>query len=89
MLAAQGSLWDVAEEPRFDADFADATCTDLGYGAWLETVPGWVRGADALLDAVIDAAPWAGHERWMYDKVVSEPRLSTRGGTPHRTRCPR
>ncbi len=79
MLAAQGSLWDAEEEPRFDADFTRATRTDLGHGAWLETVPGWVSGADALLDAVIAAAPWAGHERWMYDRVVSEPRLSTRG----------
>lgn len=72
-------MLDIEEEPSCDAGFAAAVRTELGQGAWLEVVPGWVAGAGALLDRVLDAAPWAGHERWMYDRVVSEPRLSTRG----------
>ncbi len=78
MLAAQGSLLDSATEPTYDPAFGAATRTDLGRGAWLEVVPGWLAGAETLLDRVLEAAPWAAHERWMYDKVVAEPRLSTR-----------
>ena len=79
MLAVQGSLWDVAEQAGSDLDFAAARRSDFGSGAWLEVVPGWVRGAESLFDLVVEAAPWAGHERWMYDRMVTEPRLSTRG----------
>lgn len=79
MLAAQGSLLDSATEPSYDPAFATVIRTDLGRGAWLDVVSGWLTGAETLLDRVLEAAPWAAHERWMYDKVVAEPRLSTRG----------
>lgn len=79
MLAVQGSLLDAATEPAHDPAFGAVTRTDLGCGAWLDLVPGWLSGAETLLDRVLTAAPWAAHKRWMYDKVVSEPRLSTRG----------
>jgi alkylated DNA repair dioxygenase AlkB len=64
--------------PDFDADFARAEGRDLGSGAWLEEVPGWVQGSDGLFEALLDAAPWASHERRMYDRMVVEPRLTTR-----------
>jgi alkylated DNA repair dioxygenase AlkB len=64
--------------PDFDADFARAERRDLGSGAWLEEVPGWVQGSDGLFEALLDAAPWASHERRMYDRMVVEPRLTTR-----------
>jgi alkylated DNA repair dioxygenase AlkB len=62
----------------FDATFAGAERRDLGSGAWLEEVPGWARGSDALFEALLDGAPWASHERRMYDRMVVEPRLTTR-----------
>jgi alkylated DNA repair dioxygenase AlkB len=64
--------------PDFDADFARAERRDLGSGAWLEEVPRWVQGSDGLFEALLDAAPWASHERRMYDRMVVEPRLTTR-----------
>ncbi len=79
MMATQGSLLDVADEPSVDTAFARATRADLGRGAWLDMVPGWIDGADILLDRVVAAAPWASHDRWMYDRMLTEPRLSTRG----------
>ncbi|HEY8544099.1 MAG TPA: alpha-ketoglutarate-dependent dioxygenase AlkB [Acidimicrobiales bacterium] len=75
-LTWQPSLLD-AVEPGFDPAFAGADRRDLGDGAWLEVVPGWVHGADALFARVLDTAPWAEHERPMYDQVVVEPRLTT------------
>jgi alkylated DNA repair dioxygenase AlkB len=64
--------------PDFDADFARADRRDLGSGAWLEEVPGWAQGSDALFEALLEGAPWASHERRMYDRMVVEPRLTTR-----------
>jgi alkylated DNA repair dioxygenase AlkB len=75
-LAWQPSLLD-ASEPACDPAFTAAERRDLGEGAWLEIVPRWVEGADALLTTILDHAPWSEHERPMYDRVVTEPRLST------------
>ena len=61
-----------AAEPACDETFAGAERRDLGSGAWLETVPRWVDGADTLLATVLDDAPWAEHSRPMYDQVVVE-----------------
>ncbi len=64
--------------PDFDAGFAHAERRDLGSGAWLEEVPGWAQGSDALFEALLEGAPWTSHERRMYDRMVVEPRLTTR-----------
>jgi alkylated DNA repair dioxygenase AlkB len=47
----------------------------LSHGAWLDVVPGWLRGADDLFERLIDAVPWRAERRWMYDQVVAVPRL--------------
>ena len=65
------------DAPVVSEDFEGATRIELGSGAWLEVVPGWVRGADALFEEVKGDAPWASHRRRMWDNVVDEPRLST------------
>lgn len=62
----------------FDAGLASVVRTDLGSGAWLDVVEGWVSGADALFARVLDEAPWAAHERKMFDRIIVEPRLTTR-----------
>jgi alkylated DNA repair dioxygenase AlkB len=64
--------------PDFDSRFSDAGRRFLGAGAWVDLVPGFVTGADSLFDEVLAAAPWAAHDRPMYDRVVAEPRLTTR-----------
>ena len=64
--------------PRYDLAFEGAERRELSAGAWLEIVPRWVEGADTLFEMVLDAAPWAEHERPMYDRMVVEPRLTTR-----------
>jgi alkylated DNA repair dioxygenase AlkB len=64
--------------PGCDPTFEGAVRRDLGAGAWLEVVPRWVDGADTLFEMVLEAAPWGEHERHMYDRMVVEPRLTTR-----------
>jgi alkylated DNA repair dioxygenase AlkB len=67
-----------AASPRCDPTFRGVEHRDLGSGAWLELAPRWVDGADTLFEMVLSAAPWGEHERHMYDRMVVEPRLTTR-----------
>jgi alkylated DNA repair dioxygenase AlkB len=69
------------DPPRFDPDLAGIERRDLGAGAWCDTLTGWVAGGDALFAALAEAAPWDAHERPMYDRMVVEPRLTTRAWT--------
>ncbi|WP_431896208.1 alpha-ketoglutarate-dependent dioxygenase AlkB [Nonomuraea sp. bgisy101] len=48
---------------------------DLGRGAWIDLRPGWIGGADALLDRLIAGVRWRAERRHMYDRVVDVPRL--------------
>jgi alkylated DNA repair dioxygenase AlkB len=50
----------------------------LGEGAWLDTAPAAFSGAAALFEELLERAPWAAHDRPMYDRIVPEPRLTTR-----------
>jgi alkylated DNA repair dioxygenase AlkB len=44
--------------------------------SWVDAARGWLHGADTLLDALIDAIDWQQHRRWMYERMVDDPRLS-------------
>ena len=66
------------EEPDFDPSLGGVRRRDLGQGAWVDHLPGWVSGADRLFDAILSTAPWRGEEqRPMYDRIVDVPRLTT------------
>ncbi|MFJ9520005.1 alpha-ketoglutarate-dependent dioxygenase AlkB [Kitasatospora sp. NPDC101801] len=47
----------------------------LGHGAWVDVLPGWVRGADALFERLADEVDWRAEQREMYERVVAVPRL--------------
>ncbi|MEU7764637.1 alpha-ketoglutarate-dependent dioxygenase AlkB [Nocardia sp. NPDC049190] len=49
--------------------------TGLDRGAWVDVLPGWLAGADALFDRLVDNVPWRAERRPMYDRVVDVPRL--------------
>jgi len=63
--------------PAFDPAFPTARRRFLGAGAWIDTAPGALAGADQLFETVVEDAPWSIHERLMYDRMVAEPRLTT------------
>ena len=71
-------------EPDSRTDEAPAIRTErrvLGAGAWLDQAAGVVPAADALFERILRSAPWCSHERPMYDRMVVEPRLTTRRWT--------
>ncbi len=47
----------------------------LGRGAWVDLLPGWLSGADDLLDTLLTDVPWQAERRQMYERVVDVPRL--------------
>ncbi|GAA1154086.1 alkylated DNA repair dioxygenase AlkB [Kitasatospora gansuensis] len=49
--------------------------TELGRGAWVDVLPGWVQGADALFEELAGGVEWRAEQREMYERVVSVPRL--------------
>lgn len=71
----QGSLFG-AVEPRPDPSFAAAERIELGHGAWVDVVPGWLAGADTLFERLIGTVAWKAHEVPMYERIVPQPRLS-------------
>ena len=64
------------DEPAFDPALSGARRRFLGHGAWVDVVPGWATGADALFDQVLRSAPWKAYERPMYERIVDVPRLT-------------
>ncbi|MEH0823477.1 MULTISPECIES: alpha-ketoglutarate-dependent dioxygenase AlkB [unclassified Micromonospora] len=47
----------------------------LTRGAWVDHLPGWVRGSDAVLDTLLTEVPWRAERRTMYEAEVDVPRL--------------
>ncbi|MFI0352921.1 alpha-ketoglutarate-dependent dioxygenase AlkB [Actinomadura sp. 9N407] len=74
--AFQGSLldcWDDETGPRELGSTVQRTT--LSHGAWIDTRPGWMAGADALFERLSETVPWRAESRRMYDRVVDVPRL--------------
>jgi alkylated DNA repair dioxygenase AlkB len=70
----QGSLFDQGDEPRL-GPLDGLRRTDLGLGAWIDLLPGWLDGADDLFEQLAAEVPWRAERRAMYDNVVAVPRL--------------
>ncbi|MEU4425911.1 alpha-ketoglutarate-dependent dioxygenase AlkB [Actinoplanes sp. NPDC024001] len=58
----------------------------LTAGAWVDVLPGWMHGSDAVFETLLDI-DWRAERRKMYDGVVDVPRLlrwfSGREALPH------
>ncbi len=59
----------VAPDPVFTRDVLDAR-------AWVDRAPAWLLGSDTLLAELVDTVDWQRGRRWMYDRMVDDPRLS-------------
>ncbi|MFJ5710702.1 MULTISPECIES: alpha-ketoglutarate-dependent dioxygenase AlkB [unclassified Streptomyces] len=70
----QGSLFDQGDEPR-PGPLDGLRRIPLAGGAWVDHLPGWFQGADALFGELVGRVPWRAEERRMYDDVVAVPRL--------------
>jgi alkylated DNA repair dioxygenase AlkB len=70
----QASLLDLADEAG-PGPLDAIRRTTLGRGAWVDVLPGWMRGADALFQRLLAEVPWRAERRQMYERVVDVPRL--------------
>ncbi|MCB5165762.1 alpha-ketoglutarate-dependent dioxygenase AlkB [Streptomyces bambusae] len=70
----QGSLFDQGDDMRL-GPLAGVRRTELGAGAWVDLLPGWLSGADALYEELAAGVPWRGERRRMYEREVDVPRL--------------
>ncbi len=71
----QPSLLDLDEEVGIGRLGATVERTPLSGGAWLDVRRGWLTGADALFQRLLEVVPWRAERRQMYDRVVAVPRL--------------
>jgi alkylated DNA repair dioxygenase AlkB len=72
--AIQGSLLDLTDTPA-PGPLDRIQRTELIAGAWIDTLPGWMSGADELFERLLHVVPWRGERRRMYERVVDVPRL--------------
>lgn len=63
-------------DPSFDPSFTGLNRIDLGAGAWVDTLAGWLDGHQTLFDRLVDAVRWEQHQRPMYERIVDVPRLT-------------
>ena len=74
MTALQGSLFELDASPGL-GPLADLVVRhDLGRGAWVDLLPGWLGCADEVYDRLLDLE-WRAERRQMYERVVDVPRL--------------
>jgi alkylated DNA repair dioxygenase AlkB len=62
-------------EPEIDAG-ARFERVALDEHSWVDVAREWMLGADSLLDALVERVAWKQGSRWMYERVVADPRLS-------------
>ena len=75
MMGAQPSLFATADV-TIDETFSSAVRHELDVTSWVDVVPGWLAGDETLLARLVDAVPFAQHQRWMYNQLFDEPRLT-------------
>jgi alkylated DNA repair dioxygenase AlkB len=61
----------------FDVTFSAARRIHLDETSWLDVTPAWVRGSDVLFERLLRRCRWSQRSRWMYDRRVVEPRLTS------------
>ena len=71
----QPSMWDLAEEATLTPLAGRVVRHDLGRGAWVDHLPGWVSGSDAVLGVLLGDIGWRADRRQMYEREVAVPRL--------------
>lgn len=69
----QDSLFGVG--PPTVGDLEGIVRTPLERSAWIDTLPGWLTGADELFERLAADVPWRAEQRRMYESVVDVPRL--------------
>lgn len=75
-LQVQAGLFAGAGDIAIDASFGRAVRTPLDATSWVELVPGWLSGSEALFDQLARGVPWQQHHRYLFGQRFLEPRLT-------------
>lgn len=75
-VAWQPSLW-ADQGPGVDATFRGLRRTQLDGDSWVDHCPGWMSGSDRVFEELLRNVAWGQRRRWMYDRHVDEPRLTS------------
>ncbi len=73
----QPSLLDAVASLDIDDSFSKLTRIQLDPTSWVDHAPGWVTGSDRLFAELLVKVEWGQRSRYMYDRVVQEPRLTS------------
>jgi alkylated DNA repair dioxygenase AlkB len=60
-----------------DAAFRGLERTRLDGESWVDYCPSWLRGSDRVFEELLRTVDWSQRRRWMYDRQVDEPRLTS------------
>src|SRR4051794_41780838 len=74
-LAPQPSMWDLAEKAALTPLAGSVVRHELSRGAWVDHLPGWVTGSDAVLEVLLGDIGWRADRRQMYEREGAVPRL--------------
>jgi alkylated DNA repair dioxygenase AlkB len=75
-VAWQPSLW-ADRCIAIDTAFGGLKRTQLDEESWVDDCPSWLRGADRAFEELLRSVSWSQRRRWMYDREVDEPRLTS------------
>ncbi|WP_127497971.1 alpha-ketoglutarate-dependent dioxygenase AlkB [Actinoplanes solisilvae] len=71
----QPSMFDLSGDAEGVGELAGrVTRHRLTAGAWVDVLPGWLQGSDAVFETLL-GIDWRADRRQMYDNVVDVPRL--------------
>jgi alkylated DNA repair dioxygenase AlkB len=63
-------------EVAVDETFSTVVRIQLDDTSWVDHVQGWLAGDAELMGALMEQASWEQRSRWMYTRMVAEPRLT-------------
>jgi alkylated DNA repair dioxygenase AlkB len=59
-----------------DETFSTSRRIQLDETSWVDHVQGWLAGEGEIMEALMQRAAWEQRSRWMYTRMVQEPRLT-------------
>ncbi len=69
----QASLFDTGV-PAFDPELGGLARLELDYGAWVDYLPRWLAGHQAVYQDLVGGVDWKHERRLMYERTVDVPR---------------
>jgi alkylated DNA repair dioxygenase AlkB len=76
-VARQPSLW-AGRTTVVDLSFRGLERIRLDEVSWVDKCPAWLSGSDEAFQELLHGMFWSQRRRWMYDREVDEPRLTSR-----------